>query len=323
MRKSLAKGSIYDVAKASGVSIGTVSRVFNNKPDVAEKTRTLVLDAAKQVNYMPRISTRRVNIGLVVQDIEKANEVGFVSDAISTLAKHMAMRGGVLELVQLDDIDAIYRNYIRGLIAVFFGPDTKNLNVIQNIPIVSINNDLSGANIHTIASDHAQGAYMATKYLLDRGHTKIGFLEIQSDGWGSKERQRGYKKAFDEAGVTPRVELTRFCGREPARNSVIPLMENKPTALLVCGEDLSLAVNQVLLHELKVRIPEDLSLITFETSLVSALLTPPQTTVCQPWEDIGRAAVDTIFSLVENKQSAPIKLFFPNKMIERASVRSI
>ncbi|MFH0909376.1 MAG: LacI family DNA-binding transcriptional regulator [bacterium] len=323
MLKTLAKGSIYDVARVSGVSIGTVSRVFNSKPDVAEKTRTLVIEAAKQVNYMPRIGTRRVNIGLVVQEIEKANEVGFVSHAISTLVKHMAMRGGVLELVQLDNTDAIHRNCIRGLIAVFFGPDTGTLGAIRNMPIVSINNDLPGDNVHTVASDHAQGAYMATKYLLDRGHKKIGFLEIQSDGWVSKERQRGYKKAFDEAGVARRVEWMSFCGHEPARNSVIPLMESKPTALLVCGEDLSLAVNHVLLHELKIRIPDDLSVITFETSLVSALLTPPQTTVCQPWEDLGRAAVDTIFSLVENKQSAPIKLFFPNKLIERSSVRTL
>src|SRR5207245_6573159 len=138
-----------------------------------------------QVNYMPRISTRRINIGLVVEEIEKANEVGFVSNAVSTLAKHMAIRGGVLELVQLGDSDAIYRNYIRGLIAVLFKTDVQTLATIQNIPILSINNDLPGDTFHSIASDHAQGAHLATKYLIECGHKRIGFLEMLSDGWRS------------------------------------------------------------------------------------------------------------------------------------------
>jgi DNA-binding LacI/PurR family transcriptional regulator len=323
VRKLSSKGSIYDVARVSGVSIGTVSRVFNNKPDVAEGTRSLVLEAAKKVNYMPRISTRRVNIGLVVQDIEHANQVGYVSDAVSTLTKHMALRGGVMELVSMHDTDAVYRNYIRGLIAILFGPDVQNLTAVQNIPIVSINNDLGGHNFHTVASDHAQGTEMATRYLLDKGHRKIGFMEMLTDSWGSLERRRGYVKALSDASLPVREDLMAFTARTPAREAVSGLLAQHVTALLVCGEDLSLAVNHVLIHDLKVRIPDDLSLITYETPLVSSLLSPPQTTVSQPWEQIGRAAVDTIFSLVEHRPSKPLKLLFPNKLIERGSVRAV
>ncbi len=318
------KGSIYDVARASGVSIGTVSRVFNNKPDVAQATRLLVMDAAKRVKYMPRISTRRINVGLLVEQIEKANEVGFISETVSTLAKHMALQGGVLELVPLNDLDIIFRNYIRGLIAVVFSTDPESLREIQHIPIVLINNVIKGPNLHYVASDHAQGARLATEFLITRGHRRIGFLEIRSDGWGSRERQRGYREAFEKVGLKAPVDLMRFCGHNPAREAVVPLLENeRPTALLVCGEDLSLEVNRVLIHELRISIPKDLSVISFETPLVSELLSPPQTTIAQPWEDIGRAAVEGVISVIEEGNKKPLQVFLPNRLIERASVRTI
>src|SRR5438105_2930070 len=138
--KSRTSGSIYDVARKAGVSIGTVSRVFNNKQDVSAQTRQTVLSAAKRVRYMPRISARRLSIGLAVPDLAKANEVGFVSNTITTLAKHAAEKGAILELLPSDDIDAIYRNYIQGIVAIVFGKDAGPLARIRDIPVVMINN---------------------------------------------------------------------------------------------------------------------------------------------------------------------------------------
>lgn len=314
------KGSIYDVARASGVSIGTVSRVFNNRPDVAQGTREHVLAAAKRVNYLPRISTRRVNIGLVVEQIEKANEVGFVSETVSTLAKHVALRGGVLELVPLNDLDIVFRNYVRGLIAVVFGAADESLASIRHIPVVLINNVWDRPNFHSVASDHAQGARLATEHLIRHGHRRIAFLEILEDSWGSRERQRGYREAFEQARLKPPAGLMRFCGRRTAGETLYPLLEEKPTALLVCGEDLSLEVNRILLHELRVNIPKDLSVITYETPLVSALISPPQTTVAQPWEEIGRVAVEGVIALAEETRKEPLRVLLPNQLIERGSV---
>jgi len=317
------KGSIYDVAKASGVSIGTVSRVFNEKRDVAEATRKLVLEAAKKVNYMPRISTRRVNIGLIVEELEKANEVGYVSDIVSTLAKHMALGGGVLELVSLQDLDAVYRNYMRGVIAVVFAKDLKKFAALRHVPLILINNVIEGPNYHYVASDHAQGVRLAAEHLLGRGHRKIGFLEVVKDTWASRQRQRGFREAFEKLDVKLPGNLMRFCENRPARDAVIPLLEAKPTALIVCGEDLSLEVSKLLIHDFKVEIPKDLSLVTFETPIVSSLLSPPQTTVAQPWEEIGRQAVEGIIGLVEGKRTKPLRVLLPNRLIERGSVRSL
>lgn len=317
------QGSIYAVAKAAGVSIGTVSRVFNEKPDVADDTRRLVLEAAKRVSYMPRISRRRLNVGLVVEEIENANQVGYVSDVVSTLAKHMALRDGVLELIPMNDPDALYRNYVQGAIVIAFGPDTGRFRDVRNIPVVFINNRPDAATHHMVASDHAQGARQAVRHLLKRGHRRIGFLEVLADTWGARERLRGYREAFKEQGVKPPADLVRYCGGEPALHALAPLLEKKPTALLACGEDLSLEVSRLLLHELEVEIPGELSLVTYETPLVSSILTPPQTTVSQPWEDIGRHAVECILACLENHPAKPIRTLLPNRLIERRSVRSV
>lgn len=314
-------GSIYDVARKAGVSIGTVSRVFNNKHDVSDQTRQTVLTAAKRVRYLPKISARRVSIGLVVQDIDKANEVGFISNTVSTLAKQMAARGVILELLPNEDLDAVYRNYIQGIVAVVFGKDCGPLGSIRDIPVIMINNRIEAPNFHSIASDHAQGARIAAKHLLDRGHRKIGFLEVRADNWGAAEREKGFREAFEAAGVKPAANLVCYVEGRTLRAAVESVLAAKPTAMLVCGEDLSLAVNHILLHQIKARIPDELSLITYETPIVSGLLTPPQTTVVQPWEEIGRAAVDSILGLVGGKTEKRLDLLFANTLLERDSVR--
>jgi len=323
IRSQSAGGTIYDVAQACGVSIGTVSRAFNNKHDVADDTRVMVLEAAKRVRYTPRLCARRMSIGLLVENFSEANEVGFVSNVVSTVAKYLTSHGGVLELVSLDDIDSIYRNHLRGLVAVVFGRGQERLRQIDHIPVVLINNEIDSPNVHHVASDHAQGAYLAVKHLLQNGHERIGFLEILQNAWGSRERQIGYYRAFREAGVRFVPDLLRFCGGLSVAGEIEQLVAMKATALLVCGEDLSLTANQVLLNDLGIRVPEELSVISYEIPLVSSLLHPPQTTISQPWEQLGRVAVETILSLVDQKGRAPVRKLLPNRLIERQSVMSV
>ena len=316
-------GTIYDVAQACGVSIGTVSRAFNNKHDVADETRVMVMEAAKRVRYTPRLCARRMSIGLLVENFSEANEVGFVSNVVSTVAKYLTSHGGVLELVSLDDIDSVYRNHLRGLVAVVFGHGKERLREIDHIPVVLINNEIDAPNVHHVASDHAQGAYLAVKHLLEHGHERIGFLEILQHAWGSRERQSGYYRAYREAGVRFVPDFLRFCGGLSVAGEIQHLLAMDATALLVCGEDLSLAANQVLLNDLGLRVPEELSVISYEIPLVSSILHPPQTTISQPWEQLGRVAVETILSLVNQKGGAPVRKLIPNRLIERKSVMNL
>jgi LacI family transcriptional regulator len=321
--KRTGRGSIFDVARASGVSIGTVSRAFNNKPDVAEATRLHVLEAAKRVNYKPKSCARRMSIGLLVEQLNEANEVGFVGSMISSVAKQIAEQGGVLELVSFDDLDAVYRKHLAGLIALVFKNDCKVFREFDNIPVVLVNNLVEGVDVHSVGSDHAQGAYIATRHLLGMGHRRIAFMEIMENGWGSRERQRGYRRALQESGVVYEPELVRFCLHTPVHNELEAALEREPTGLLVCGEDLSLSVNRLLVQKFRIEIPEKLSVISYDIPLVTELLGTPQTAVSQPWADISRAAIETVCAqLGRQTQERTIRLF-PNRLINRDSVRCL
>jgi LacI family transcriptional regulator len=282
-----------------------------------------VLEVAKRVNYSPRVSRRRFTIGLVIEDLEAAGEVGFVSNVVSALAKHMIGLGGVLELVPLDDPDYIVRNHISGLIAVVFNQGHALLRTVSHIPVVLMNIQIEGMQFHSVASDHAQGAYLAAQHLIERGHRRVGFMEVSAVNWGSRERQRGFKQAFIEAGLEPPVQLMRFCEPGPPRSALVPLLEEKPTALVACGEDLSLEVYRTLVHGLGYRIPDDLSLVTYEIPLVSESLTPPLTTIAQPWDELGRASVEAIKDMVAQRARDRTDVVLPNRLIKRGSVRRI
>lgn len=315
--------SIYDVAREAGVSIGTVSRVLNNRRDVAPETRAKVLETAKRIHYMPQVTTRRVSLGLIVQDVEKAQEVGYIASLIYALARHANRRGAVLELVPLKEIDTVYQHYLQGLIAILFGEAPKRIRNVTHVPILLFNNRTAGERFHVVATDHAQGARIGTEYLLKRGHRRIVFLEIESTNWGSRERERGYREAFAAAGFPAPKDLIAYLDGRSIQQVFDPLLKRSPTALLACGEDLSLALYDRLVCQLKLRIPRDLSVVTYEVPLVSCLLSPALTAVAQPWEEMARAAVDGLLSVIAGRYQGVLNTVLPNTLIERDSVRDL
>ena len=317
------KVTIYDVARESGVSIGTVSRVLNNRREVAAETRVRVLDAAKRLGFTPQTTTRRVSIGLVIREIETVHEVGYVGTVLSELANHSARCGAVLEIVPLDDLDRIYRHYLQGVIGLLFGEAAKKLRDIRHIPVFLINNMAEKEHFHTVATDHAEGARMGAEYLLRHGHERIALVQIEEKDWGAKERERGFRDAFKAAKVPVPTDLIKYLESWSIEQAFDPLLRRKPTAILVSGEDLSIAITESLVHRLKVRIPEDLSLVTYEVPLMSKLFTPPQTTIAQPWPEMARAAMDGLLAAIAKKTTGLQHTLLPNKLIERASVRDL
>lgn len=317
------KATIFDVAREAGVSIGTVSRVLNNRKEVSDATRERVLAAAKRVKYMPQLTTRRVSLGVVMREIEEVHEVGYIGAVICELANQAARRGAVLELVPLRDIERIYQHYLQGLIGILFGDAAEALKGITHIPVFLINNMPKKSAFHVAATDHAQGARMGAGYLLERGHRRIALVQIEKDDWGASERERGFREAFKQAGVPVPEDLITYLESWSVEKAFDPVLQREPTAVFSCGEDLSIAITDALVHRMRLKIPDDLSLLGYEVPLVSRMLTPPQTTVAQPWTDLARAAVDGILAAIKAPPRRPQHIILPNKLIERDSVRAM
>lgn len=314
------RATIYDVARMSGVSIGTVSRVLNNRREVSEATRRRVLDAARRTNFVPQQTTRRVSVALVLQDTEKVHEVGYVSTVVSALVGEASRLGAVIEIVSLREIDVIYGHYVRGLVGLLFGRAAEKLRAVRHVPVVLINNASESGTFRDVGTDHAEGARMGTAYLLRQGHRRIALVQIEREDWGARERERGYREALAGAGVTAREELVVYLEDRPLEERFDPVLRRNPTAVFACGEDLSIAVYDALVHRLGRRLPGDLSLVTYEVPILSQVLLPPQTTIAQPWEEMARAALARVLALVNGEAVAPEHATFPNRLIERASV---
>jgi len=318
-----AKPTIYDVAREAGISIGTVSRVFNDKRDVSAATRAKVLESAKRLNYMPQLTARRLTVGLVMDDVEKIHEVAYVGAILCGLANHAAHRGIALEIVPIRDIEVVFRRHLSGLIGVLFGKAALKLASVSNVPVVLINNAPEKGSFHVVASDHAEGARLAAQYLLNRGHRRIAAVGVDCCDWGMRERQRGFRSALESAGMKVRKDPITCLDGHSIEEVFDPLLRKGPTAVVVFGEDLSIAITDNLVHRMNVRVPDDLSLLTYEVPLVSSLQTPPQTTIVQPWERIARMALDTLLDVIRAPGGSPRRVLLPNQLIERASVRAI
>jgi len=318
-----ARATIYDVARVAGVSIGTVSRVLNKRKDVAAATRERVLEAVKEVRYMPMQTTRRVTLGLVMQEIQEVHEAGYIGKVLVELTNHAARKGALLEVIPVDDIERIHANYIQGLVGILFGESTAFISDITHIPVCLINNLAERHRFHTVSTDHAEGAYMGTKHLLDHGHRRIALVQIETADWGSRERERGYRRAHSEARADVEEDLIVYLEDWSIQDAFDPILAREPTALFIGGEDLSVAITSDLVNRLHVKIPEELSLVTYEVPVLSSMVPPPQTTIAQPWAEMARAALDILLDVIESPTDEIRHREFSNRLIERASVRDL
>jgi LacI family transcriptional regulator len=316
--------TIYDVAREAGTSIGTVSRVLNDRKHVAAATKTRVLEAATKLGFTPMLAAPRVCIGFVTQEISKAHEVGYAGAVLSALTNHASRRGVSLEILPLHDIGNATARHVHGLIGLLFGKAADDLARVRHMPVVLLNNLAGPEHCHVVATDHAQGTQLGTRHLIERGHTRIALLQVAADDWGSREREKGYREAFREAGLAAPKDLVACLEDNSVERVLKPLLARGPTALIASGEDLSLAIIDVLSRGLGVRVPDDLSVITYEVPIVSSLVAPPQTTIAQPWEELSYKAIETMLAVLKRGNAGPpVRIILPNELLSRASVKRV
>ncbi len=320
--------SITDVAQEADVSIGTVSRVFNHHPNVTGELRRRVLAASRALHFVPKVPHRC--IGVVTGRHSPALPVGYVSVMTSLISRHLAARRYAIELIDIENLELAYEAHVEGVIGVVFDDRLLDLRDIPNLPLVTINHPMVEQGIHSVRADHYQQAVLATRHLLDRGHRRIGLLQIQEDEWGSKERRRGYLDTLHQAGIEEDPSLIQFTLQQPLYDVVARLIRRGVTALLNFSEDASLEVLHFISNILKLRIGQDISTISLEDLPVYQYFTPPQTTVYQPLEDLARLAVETTLDLCNSSdeetprhKKVPVDICLPTTLIERDSVTTI
>lgn len=310
---------ITDIAKAAGVSPATVSRVFSRHPYVKDEIRKRVLEAARDLNYAPKFSSARNSIGIMLGGQDGVVLGSYESQLASAISRELFKNNCNIEITTDQQIPFLHASAFRALI-ILTGSANKKL-PFPGIPTLTVNNPIKG--VHSVATDHRQGIEMAVDYLAERGHEKVALICGASENWGNSERLKGYDEGVKRNNLESDPALIERTERKDLIESVAKIMKKKPTAIILCGEGKALHLAYAL-YLLDKKIPEDVSVISFEDGEVSPFLSPPQTTISQCMPELARLIAETALEIEKKNETMEIKnIFIKNELIERESVKKI
>jgi len=325
------KSTIKDVAALADVSIGVVSRVLNpGTGSVSERTRQRIIAAMQTLSYTPQSAARELKtnlnntIGLVVADI--SNEFfSEISDLIVRRARELAMNVILVTtqedpLLERESLEMLMQKRVKAIIAT---PTSANKDMWQSISdmgiaIVFIDRyleDFTRANV--IGFNNETSARQATSYLAEQGHRRIGWISGPLNTSTSLQRLEGYKKGLESNGIecnTQLIVVKNF--RDPlASQSLDELLslEDPPTAIIIGNTSIA-PVIMSRIRELKLSIPDDLSLIVYHDSHWSRLLSPSISVIKHPLEELANKALLSL----SGEQQTPCEL--DSTLIKRESV---
>jgi LacI family transcriptional regulator len=318
------KLTIQDIARLANVSTGTVSRVLNNKPDVDPATRERILRIVEERGYVPSITAAGLAVGRnrLISVLVPALTWPLVSELMGSVAEIVDLTSYEIVLYSIGTsnherdcgkiIDRILATKLTaGLLAVFPGQSVQHLNELrkQGFPVVLVddqNPPLSG--IPWVGADNRRGAYEATRYLIQQGHRRVAYIQGPMKYKVSHDRYQGYCDALNEAGIELELNLVQngdfmpAGGRNCAR-SLFELPDSERPSAIFAGSDLMAYGVLSAAEEFGLRVPDDISLIGFDDNPSSAHMRPALTTVRQPFTDMGKHAIELLFSLIEQAQA--------------------
>jgi LacI family transcriptional regulator len=327
-RKSI---TIHDVAVAAGVSVSTVSRVQNNKDDVAPETSERVRRVISEMGYASSLAARGMRS-------RRTNVIGLIMPDVANPYCIEVMRG-VNEAIAHSDHDLIVyttgdiRKYgtadqERRYVALLNGSITDGVIVVTpaatvfstDAPLVAIDPNNESPDCPAII-----GALAAMTYLIGLGHRRIGFITGRLELVSASRRLRGYKEGLAAAGIPLDENLIQI-GDYTTEKAIgctrtLLSLDDPPTAIFASSDMTAMGVYRVA-KEAGVRIPEDLSVVGFDNIRESALLNPPLTTVDQFISKMGALATDMVMRLVKGDALETHLHKIPTQLVVRNSCLS-
>ncbi|NLW59134.1 MAG: LacI family transcriptional regulator [Firmicutes bacterium] len=326
--------TIQDIADLAKVSKGTVSRVINGAPGVGAETRKRILKLIEELDYQPNASAqslasrRSYNIGVIIPHTGSYSMSTTYWPALLTAITEKAASQDYNVLLSTarseQDVDSAYRSILKGkrvdgLIvgAEQFGEKQLAELLLKDFPFVMVGKSTTFSHYY-VDVDNVGGARRMTEYLVSLGHRKITMLAGPEILPSVQSRVRGFQEAMTKAQLDPgRVVYTSYQTADAEKSTLQILKEDPPTALFVAAADLVLGVLEAA-RKLKIKIPDQLALVTFDDHPFYPYLSPSITAVKQPIYELGRAAVEMLFALMGKKETAKQKIL-PVEIIVRGS----
>jgi LacI family transcriptional regulator, galactose operon repressor len=328
--------TIFDIAREAGVSYSTVSRVLNGYEYVKESTRQRVTEAADRLGYVANAQARSLAggssriIGVLVPGLDN----GYIGEIVRGIDNELARVNYDLMMYtthrqrgkESTYVSTITNGLTEGLLLIVPLIPTHYLDALQKrgFPYVLIDQMDSSGKSSILDSTNWQGAYDATRYLIELGHRRIGFITGLMGIHSAVDRLEGYKTALADHNVPLVDELIVegdywHPGGYAAAQRFLDLPQI-PSAIFA-SNDLEAIGAMEAIRERGLQIPEDISIIGFDDIPQVSIVYPKLTTVRQPLEQMGRLAARLLLEQIENPDRPPRRITLATQLIIRDSCR--
>lgn len=327
--------NIYDVSKHAGVSIATVSRVLNGNPNVSERTREKVLRVMDELGYTPNVFARGLGldtmqtIGIMCSDSSDHYLAGAIYYLERELRSHnydsilcctgydLKVKQKYFNLLRSKRVDAII---LAGSKFVELCPKDNDyiLKAAHDIPVMLVNGYLEGENIYSTVCDDYSAVYDAVSRLIRSGSRRILYL-YTSYSYSGLNKMDGYKAALTSCGLPVREDLIHQCPKnlEDARDLLLRLSKQGIDFDAVVTSDDSLAVGAVkYAHAKGISVPDQLSIIGYNNSLLSRCTDPEITSIDSRVETLCTTTVKTLMEVFSG-ESVPSRTTIASDLIKR------
>jgi LacI family transcriptional regulator len=333
---------LSDIAKKSGLSVSTVSRVINKKTKkyrISKEVEQLVLKAAKDLNYRPNQLARSLRlkktqtIGLVAPDISNPFFAQIIKTIQTELHKlHYSLvvcdSDESLEL-EIEHANLLFSKGIDGLIVMPVGQQYDHFQFLldNGVPVVTVDRGFDELKTSMVVIDNEDGAFAAVEHLIRSGHRRIAIIQGLPDTFTTNGRLKGYRDALKRYRVP--VDESLIVGKDFRKEN--GYIETKfllksaqpPTALFTTGDLITLGAIEAI-NEERLRIPQDISLVAFDDLESASFFSCPITAISQPREALGEMAVKVLYDGIRNPgRSEPRKIVLKPSLVLRNSVRVI
>ncbi|MFJ8193799.1 LacI family DNA-binding transcriptional regulator [Streptomyces sp. NPDC096094] len=325
---------LAQVAKKVGVSEATVSRVLNDKPGVSEATRQSVLSALDVLGYERPTQLRGERarlVGLVLPELQNPIFPAFAEVIGGALAQQgltpvlcTQTKGGVSEA---DYVELLLQQQVSGVVfagGLFAQADAPHdhyrLLAERNIPVVLVNASIADLDFPCIACDDAVAVEQSWRHLASLGHERVGLVLGPSDHIPSRRKlaaARQAAEAMNEELPDEFVERAMF-SLEGGQAAASRLLERGVTGIICASDPLALGAVRAARRR-GLHVPHDISVVGYDDSAFMTCTEPPLTTVRQPIEAMGRAAVDLLCAQIQGTEVPHRELLFEPELVVRGS----
>jgi len=344
MRKNLENKNvnIKYLANVAGVSPSTVSRALRGDSSANKNTSERILKIAKELNYYPNLLAKGLRdkksntIGIILNDLKNPyyyETLKVIEDKLNSIDYTMILSDSNFDLdLERKNIITMLSKGVDGIIISPVNIESDNIKLIRdkNLKAVFIDFAPEYENLNYVHVSHENAAFMATQYLIKKGHKDIFLLNGPLQLSVSKDFYKGYTHALKDGGISINKSLIKYCnlsledGYELTKEMYKLKISNQIdfTAIITLSDMLAIGVYEAS-KELCFNIPEDLSVVGCDNIFVSAYLYPPLTTVHLPKIRIGEISIKILIDQIENKDTEFHKIILDVRLVERNSVKDI